>query len=495
MVVAGSALLAAAPLGAQGYRVRLDTRFQSVAYRGLVQDSVAVTATTSGPTGGPVTADGYAATCLPGAAYCTYYRPGPELRGQPVVATADFSVWNLGMPGLSIRGTGRLVTDLANPDVWPGTTPTVQLLEGYAEYAANWGAVQGGRITEISRLGYLGFDGGRAHVRVAGGKLAATAYGGWAMARGSVLPVTSPALNPLGEFRPEDRQLVFGGDVGWTLPRIRGRVMYQRQIDPGPNYVTSEQLGADLVVQPSRFVTFSGGADYDLAFGWLGSADGAVAVAIPRTNATVTVGGRRYRPHFDLWTIWGAFSPVPYNLGFGSVTLGLMNKVQVRARGELYRFAEADVATPLVQAERSGWRGSLGATYRRSADLIVTADYHIEDGPGSGDLGIDGSVFWRPLPMLAVRGAVANLQRNLEFRFSDANVWQYSLDVDVRAHEQVRLYGGATYYDENRDRPDAAAFSWNQFRLNAGVRVWFGSDADQTTLPPAVLRIPEGGVR
>ena len=324
------------------------------------------------------------------------------------------------------------------------------------EYAANWGAVQGGRITEISRLGYLGFDGGRGHVRIAGGKLAASAYGGWAMARGSVLPVTSPALNPLGEFRPEDRQLVFGGDVGWSLPRIRGRVMYQRQIDPGPDYVTSEQIGADLVARPTGAITFSGGADWDLAFGWLGTVDGQLAVAIPRTNATVTVGGRRYRPHFDLWTIWGAFSPVPYNLGFGSVTLDLQHKVQVRARGEIYRFEDADVSTPLVQAEQSGWRGSLGATYRHSPDLIVTADYHIEDGPGSGDLGIDGSVFWRPLPIVAVRGAVANLRRNLEFRFSDAHVWQYSLDVD---------------------------------------RVWFGSDADQSTLPPAILRIPEGGAR
>ena len=34
---------------------------------------------------------------------------------------------------------------------------------------------------------------------------------------------------------------------------------------------------------------------------------------------TALVGARQYRPHFDLWTIWGAFSPVPYHAVNGSV--------------------------------------------------------------------------------------------------------------------------------------------------------------------------------
>jgi hypothetical protein len=39
----------------------------------------------------------------------------------------------------------------------------------------------------------------------------------------------------------------------------------------------------------------------------------------PRFSATI--GARHYRPFFDLWTVWGVFSPVPYNGVSGSVSV------------------------------------------------------------------------------------------------------------------------------------------------------------------------------
>lgn len=504
--------LQTAPLWGQGYRVRIESRFQSVKYRGWQLDSVPLTDVVSGPGGGLQTADGYAVTCPTGDTYCRFYTPGAPQQGQPFVTTADLSAWDFGVPGLSARASARVVTDLANPDAWPATHPALQLVEGYAEYARGLMMAQGGRLIETSRLGYTGFDGARVRVRPLGGTVSAAVYGGWALARGALLGVTDSLLNPLHEFRPSKRGLLVGGDVGWNLRWIQGTVLYEREMDAmGPagtttSRVASEQLGADVVLRPWRGVTVSGGADYDLVFGEWGSAEGQLTVAIPGTGATAAVGGRRYRPHFESWSIWGAFSPVPYHAAFGSLTMRLIDRVQVRARGEVYEYANTETATPLVSIERSGWRGSLGATYMRSANLIATADYHIETGPGAGALGIDGSVFWRPIPRVAVRGSIANLQRALELRFNDASVWQYALDVDAEVLDQLRVFGGVLYYDEARagDRkvvvggteyPDAAQFSWNQVRLNAGIRLWLGSSADRSTLPPAILRIPEGGAR
>lgn len=508
LAVLAGLTLPAAPLWGQGYRARIESRFQSVKYRGWQLDSVPVTDVVPGPGGGLQTADGYAVTCLAGDAYCRYYTAGAPQQGEPFVTSADVAAWDFGLPGLSAHLNARVVTDLADPDAWPATQPTLQLVEGYAEYARGLVAAQGGRLIQTSRLGYTGFDGARLRVRPLNGKLSAAAYGGWALARGALLGVSDSLLNPLNEPRPTERGLLVGGEVGWNLRWLQGSARYEREMDPSPaaTRVSSEQVGADLALRPWRGVSLTGGADYDLVFGEWGSAEGQLTVEIPGTEAMASVGGRRYRPHFDSWSIWGVFSPVPYNAAFGALTLRLVNRVQVRARGEVYEYANTETETPLVSIEESGWRGSLGATYMRSADLIATADYHIESGPGAGALGIDASVFWRPIPRVAVRGSIANLQRTLELRFNDATVWQYGLDVDAEVLDRLRVFGGALYYDEARagDRkvvvggteyPDAAQFSWNQVRLTAGIRLSLGTGADRSTLPPAILRIPEGGAR
>ncbi|MDH3495632.1 MAG: hypothetical protein OER21_02610 [Gemmatimonadota bacterium] len=491
----GGLLLAPTALSAQSYRLRLDTRVQAVKYRGWQLDSIPVAEAVTGTNGGLFTASGFAVTCVAGGVSCTFYRPGAEQDGLPLVSTLDASVWGLGVPGLRLYGRARVGTDLADPGAWPGTAPAVQLVEGYVEYAQPAWSVRGGRLHEASRFGYTGFDGARAHARFLGGALTASAYGGWGLAWGTPLPITSDAVNPLGEFRPGQRQIVVGGDLAWAVRGARGRILYERQIDPGPDHLVAERVGGDVELSVVRNVTLSGGADYDLAFGEMGSAEATLAVAIPSAKTSVAVGGRRYRPYFELWSIWGAFSPVAYKAGFGSVTATPMPKLQLRARGELYGFDDPDAATPLAQIEDNGWRAGLGATYRHSADLIVMVDYSIDDGPGAGAIGIDGSVFWRPIPRLGLRGSVANLQRVLELRFNDADVWIYAFDADVDIRSEARLFGGVTYYDENRDRPDAAAFSWNQLRLHAGLRLAFGSGADRASLPAAILRIPEGGTQ
>jgi hypothetical protein len=488
------ALLAPVGLAAQGYRVRLDTRFQSLEYRGWQLDSIAASSVVTGPSGGFETPSGFAVTCVPGRTVCTFYRPQPQQDALPLVSTVDATVWDLGLPGLRLYGRARVGGDLANPDGWPGIKP-VELVEGYAEYSADAWSVQAGRLYQASRLGYTGFDGGRAHGRLFRGALSASVYGGWGLAWGTTLPVWTSTLNPLGEFRPSERQIVLGGDLGWAVGPTRGRVLFEREVDPGPEHLVAERLAGDLEVRVLRNLSVAGGLDYDLAFGELGSAEASVNLALPRWKASVAAGGRRYRPYFELWSIWGVFSPVPYHAGFASVTVAPHPRLQLRGRAERYEYSAAEAATPLAPVENGGWRTSLGATYRHSPALVVTGDYHFEDGPGAGAVGVDGSVLWRPLPRLTLRGSVANLQRALELRFDDAGVWMYALDADVAVLDQIRAFGGAIFWDEKHDRVDAAAYSWTSLRLHAGLRLTFGSAADRPTLPPAVLRIPEGGAQ
>jgi hypothetical protein len=483
-------VLVAAPLRSQGYRLRLDTRFQSVEFRGVQLDSVLRSATVPDSTGGLYTPDGYAVHCDPGDTYCTYFREGPRRVGAPMVATADASTWGFGVRGLSAHATARLGYDLGSHDAWPGMHPAFQLITGYLEYAVERLTARAGRQILSSRLGTTGFDGGAATWRVPKQHVDLTGYVGWGLARGVALPVTSPALNPLDDFQPQQRQVIAGLEGGWTGRLGDARLNYQREVDAHFNKFVSERVAISGAARPMPGLTVSGGADYDIAAGWWGSADLAVAYATRAIAASVEA--RRYRPHFDLWTIWGAFSPVPYRSLRGNITGRPWRQVQLHARGEVYRFDPAEASTPLVEYETDGWRGELGATVEPARGWVVDGGLTREFGPGAASAGTGGSVTYSPTPAARVTLYGSWLDRPLEFRFSESVLQMVGFDGGVDVDERLRLSLGAMRYSEERQRPDAAAFDWTQWRITAGVVVLFSRGADLENLPPAVRRMPSG---
>lgn len=480
---------------AQGYRVRLDTRVQMAAYRGVALDSVPVADTVTGPNGGPETRDGFAATCLPGEAYCFFFRPGPERRAAPVVLTADVAAWGLGVPGLSARATARLAGDLRDAEVWPGAKPAGQLLEGYLEYATDRVTAQAGRQSVATRFGYTGFDGGRVAYRRAAWGITGEGYLGLGLARGVALPVNSPALNPLDDFQPLRRQIVAGLGLGWRASWAEARLVYQREVDRRSRYFVSERAGVDLRVSLPDDWTLAAGADADLAAGWLGSAEVNVVYAPLGTRVVTTLGGRRYRPHFELWTIWGAFSPVPYHALHASVSAAPVRGLRVEARGERYTFDEPDAATPLVDVENRGWRVAWSGVYTPTAAWTIEAGYRAEFGPGASSRGFEGRVRYAMGERLVMTLHGATLSRPLEFRYDDATLRMLGASGEYRPSGRIVMQLDGAWFAEERARPDAAAFDWNQLRLSARCVLLFGRAADAGSLPPAVRQMPNGPAR
>lgn len=453
-------------------------------------DSVPAADTVTGPTGGTATSDGYAVTCVPGSAYCTFFRPGPEVSAAPATLVADLSVWGLGIPGLSLRASARAGTTFADP--WPGTEPALQLLEGYAQYATERFTAQLGRQTVASRLGTTGFDGGTITLRAAGRRLELRGYGGWALWRGSVLPVTSPALNPLDDYRPPERTVLGGASAAWSSSRCDVTVLYQREVDPSVSYFATEQAGATAVVRIVSGLSLSGGADYNIAEGLWGNAEATLGYSARtgRINATATV--RRYRPFFDLWTIWGAFSPVPYTAVGGSLSVTPIRRLLVRADGEHYAFANTETATPLVNVEDSGWRFSWDATYTVTPMFALEGGYQSEFGPGASSRGFNGSVTYTKGDHLALGVQASSLDRPLELRFDESSLVTYGAFARYAPRPRLRIELDADQYVEDRTRPDAAAFDWNQLRVSARVVFALASREELRNLPPAVRQMPEG---
>jgi len=482
-LIAASILAAwTTPATAQNYRVRVDARGQAVSFRGLVFDSIAAALAVPSAGGGLETPDGHAVRCGAGD-YCFFSRPGAVLRGVPVTTSASVVLWGLGVPGLTFRATGRLLADLGRDEVWPGTDPSVQLIEGYAEYQRSAIVARAGRQLVASRLEPMGFDGAWLKARWDKASLELTGYGGWGLGQAAAISVLSPALNPLDEWRPRDRQIVAGAEAAWLYRDVDLRAEYRREIDPQDNYVVSERTALSFVARAAPF-RVTGGADYNIAEGHLGTADLTLTYLQPRFS--VSGGARRYRPYFSLWTLWSAFSPVPFNAVNVSAEVRATDRLSLHWRGERYRYDDANVSTALVpRLQDRGWRTSAGATAALNPRWTLDGNLGLEHGPGASSRFADGAVTFRPNERYAFDVYGGSMARPLELRFYDAT----SRWIGGRAERQIgvlrRVWADVALVDDDRERPDASASSLTQFRVRTGVSLTFGSGADRMPLPPA----------
>ena len=470
---------------AQQYVLTLDARVQRVSFRGIERDSILATEVVPGENGGFETPDGYAVTCLPGAPHCEFFRAGPVLLGVPFFVTADLNAWGFGIRGLSVHTTARLGFDLGSEEAWPGTDPAVQLLEGYAEYTTERFTGRLGRVVNRGRLGYDGYDGIQLTYRVPRLGLAGQGYGGFGLARGASLPVTSEVLNPLDEFQPQSRQYLAGAALEWQGSAGDARLDYQREVDRDTRNWVSERVAFSGNVRPLAGWSLAGGAEYDLARKWWGSADLTLTHAARRYGAAA--GVRRYRPFFDLWTIWGVFSPIPYSAVNGSFWVMPLRGLTLRGRGERYWYPDAEAETPLVVEETDGWRWNLGASYDVTPALNLDGGYHAAFGPGAASRGFEAGLGYRLIRTLTLSADGGRMERPLEFRVEQPILGWYGLALEYRPDERLRVAAGATRFHENRQRPDASSIDWSQTRLRLSATWLFGSAADRI-LPPGIRR-------
>ena len=401
----------------QGWRLRFDANAQRVEYRGVTPDSILGTDAVTSPSGGAATVDGYALTCGFDD-YCRYYRAGPLREGVPASLGVDLAMWGLGVTGLSVRVSGRTMGDLTGDQLWPGTTPTLRLVEGYAEYLRSGFAARAGRMLEQGRLtstGMSSLDGLRVTWRPAADIFEFGGYAGWGLARGTILPVTSPAVNPLDDYQPSTRQIVFGALAGAHSSSFDVQAEYRRELDPSTNYIVAERTALSAQLRPVARLRVVTGIDYDIAQGLLGNADATVSYAGARFWATV--GAKHYRPFFDLWTVWGVFSPVPYNGVNATIGVTPFTKLQLRARGEWFRYDDAETETASVTIEDGGYRWGVEGTITPVPAWIIEAGGHGELLPGASSSGIDGRVTWHPQARLDLSVRGGTLERPLELRF------------------------------------------------------------------------------
>jgi len=476
-------------LEGQGYSLRLDLQAQSYAFRGLTADSIRVDSIVTNPDGSLVTPGGNAVTC-PGnsAGYCDYFLAGPRIEAIPLVGTVDGNLFRFGVKGLRLHVAARFAAQVGDPNAVAGTSPAAQLMEAYAEYNHDWLLGRLGRQMVTGRLGYTGFDGAMVNARIANIGLGITGYIGLGLAQATFLYPTNPAINPLDQWQPTEGMTVAGASLNWSAPRADARLDYQREVDNDTHNFVSERVSLSGTGRLSPTWSVTGGADYDLSFDWWGKAD--LAVRYTGSRISGSAGIRRYQPFFNLWTIWGAFSPTPYSAANGALSAKVTRNLELRGFVEYYWYGNTYTDAPLVTVVDNGWRGTVGAGYQFSPAWTADASFEIDRGLGAAANYLQGQVRWRPSGNLSLAAHAGTLSRPLEFRYNTAGLFWVGAQGDYQASSRVTLSLLADWLKDNQQEPDIGNFSWSQMRLSLRATWFLSSGADLVPLPKALPRRP-----
>jgi hypothetical protein len=455
---------------AQTVRATGTTTLQYVELRPLVDDSVAASLAW-GEGLARYTEDGRLVRCADSAEFCRFTRSGDVVSTVPGVQDISLSVWGFGQ---GIRGyakvRGRTVVS-GEDDLWPRSDDRQDVLVAYAEVDRGRLRVRAGRQWKVSGLGYYNYDGGSALLRR--GAFSLEGYAGWSLARGLNEPRTSESLAAIESFATEARAHIFGGQVSYR-PRTGAALsaLYQREIRDDRAGLHSERAALNGVFRRGRS-SLEGSLEVDLALRTVNEAL-IRAWLLPWPALGVGVYGRRYRPFFELWTIWGAFSPVGFD-EYGTNAMWSAGRTTVQLRAARREYNETDASSTFGPVRTDGWNVGVSGSTRLSQRWLVQGGFRTDIGFGAAK--DNGYVrVQRQLQDDAHVGLhLQAFQRIYEFRVDQGTVIGVGADASLRLGAQARISGSLTSYSHTvgDTSPDV---DWSQLRGSLRLDWTLGSE-------------------
>lgn len=467
LFIAAAALCAAALLArtlhAQGVVVAGASSAQYIELRPLVLDSVALSATDSAWGPYRTTSFGVLARCVAGQTYCTYFRSGPQRGLTAMMQDLDVTAWGFGQ-GLSFHSELRGRTAAGDGELWPQASERFDAITAYIEAARGFGRVRLGRQWATSPLGLYNFDGAAyASPRLHG--FSAEVYGGSSLVEGLNRPVDEDAFAPVEDLPPTSRGMLIGGAAQYRpSPRGAFKVQYQREIRADRTSLYSERVAATTEFGIGT-ATLSGQLTHDLATG--GNNDAWASLRGPILHVfDATLTARHYLPFFDLWTIWGAFSPVGFNEVAGDLRWAATGgKLSLGASGAYRSYDDAHTGLATLPLRSDGWRLGASAMVHPASAFTINGRYHIDVGFGASGSDGDVALQWTPSDRysLAIHGTA--FQTIDEFQVGEGRVYGGGGEGAVQLIPAVRLVGDVfAYRHDAHDQPHVV--DWNQLRAS-----------------------------
>jgi hypothetical protein len=457
-------------LCAQGLRISGVTTMQFVELRPLVTDSILGTLL-PGSGDSRTTIGGVPAFCSQTSPYCLFEASGNRISAAPVLQDLTFAGWGW-QEGLSFHADMRVRTQLGGGTglVYPNSDDHVDLLDAYAQLDREAWQARVGRQWVTGGLGAYAFDGADAHWRH--DWLSVEGWGGRALMSGLDQPYTSSLLSAVDNLPPDQNGYVVGARAAVRPDALSSASFtYQRIIMADRSGLYSERAAFDGSTR--RFgATIDAGLTYDLATEEWNEArlrvgtggDGLLGYSLEV---------RHSRPYFELWTIWGAFSPIGFDEERASINL--------RPRGSLFSFAfhgayrkYANTDTD-IELRTNGWRAGADVNWRGTGRVSASGSYDVDIGSGGASTDARAGGRWVASSDVSF-GFDATVTQNIyEFRVGTGRIYGASLDGALRLKPDVRLVMDGGLYQHVLSN-GAAGPDWTQRRASARIEWMLGRD-------------------
>jgi hypothetical protein len=454
---------------AQGVNGRARTYVSYLQIREFVLDSVP-TGEVPGEGVQRTLPDGTPASC--GELHCEYYRSGPEASVVPLLQDVELNVWT-GVTGLRAYAHVRARSAQGDVKLWPRSDESFEALVAYVEYTRSFYRIQGGRMWQTTALGFYNYDGGSLSLGLPKG-LDLDFYGGLSLVRGLNQPHHTDLISSVESLEPRQDAYLGGIHARWRpVPAFSAAFTYQKEGYRADDLYAERIAGsARILVGPA---TVDGEVKYDLV---------TKTTNLARATLTAPLGGgfrgsvelRKYVPFFELWTIWGAFSPVGFQEAKGRLDwMSSSGRVSGHVYGSRRRYEEtyAD-APPGYDIRDDAWRVAAGGRVAIQDELILGGEYRRDVGFGSSRSGGDLS-----LQRFIGRNAYLGLQGTAfetfsEFRVGSGRVVGGGIVGQTPIGPATLQANAMLYKHTQTDRP--SLLDLNQARMQLTLEIPIGKD-------------------
>jgi hypothetical protein len=465
------AVVCPALLAAQGVRITGVTTVQLIELRQLVMDSLP-SYFVSGTGEWRTTQEGVPALCAPASAYCTFERSGDRISAAPVLQDLTFAGWGW-REGLSFHANVRARTQLGgtNALLYPRGDDHFQVLDAYAELTRDTWRARLGRQWITSGLGMYAFDGANALWRH--DALSVEAWGGRALLAGLDAPYTSSLLAAVDNLPPPENGYLFGGRARYRPnPLSAATLTYQRVLLSDRSGLYAER--ASLDASSRQFgIAADLGLNYDFSTADWSEARLRIGTGLGHAVA-YSVEARHSRPYFELWTIWGAFSPVAFDEARGAIDWTVRGSpFAVSLRGAYRTYADAGTAVAGVRT--NGWRAGGDVRWLGAGPFSAFGTYEVDIGSGASGTDMLTGVRWDKSSDLSFGAGLSANQTIYEFRVGTGRIYGAAVDAAVRVAPDVRIVGDVAVYQHVLTN-GAAGPDWTQHRAALRFEWTMGRD-------------------
>ena len=305
--------------------------------------------------------------------------------------------------------------------------------------------------------------------------LSGNVYGGGSLVQGLNRPVDADALAPVEDLPPTSRGYLIGFTAQFR-PSTAGaiKVQYQREIRADRTSLYSERIAATTDFRAGD-ATLSGQLTHDLATGANNDLTASIRLPIARVfDGTFTA--RHYAPYFDLWTIWGAFSPVGFDEYGGDVRwMAKSGALSVGASGAYRSYDDTHTGVASLPLRSDGWRVGASAMLRPTRAIALDGRYHVDVGFGASGSDGDVALQWMPSDRYSFALHGTAFQTIDEFQIGEGRVFGAGGESSIQLVPSVRLVGDVFIYRHDaHDQPQIV--DWNQRRASIRLEWSVGSE-------------------